>query len=243
MNFLVTGASSGIGRAVSSSLARRGNNVIAVARTLHLLESLKQQHKERVHIIAADISTASGRDEIVEYVNSTTSLDGLVHSAGSQVEPMRYQELDVQKILEDMNIHVMTPILINNRLEHALKGGRVLFIDSYSAKSPRTGWAGYSIVKAAAQMAARSAADEINQFKIIRAFPGGVRTPLVDVVLNSKQRSPTVKQFNELNSKGQLNDPEDIGNFIANILLTATDSQLDEREFWDFSDPKDQIFS
>lgn len=243
MNILVTGASSGIGRAVSNSLASRNHHVIAVARTQHLLESLRQDNLGRLHIIPSDISTISGCDEVVDYVRSLPSLDGIVHAAGSGVEPMRYQELNVQKILEDMNIHVMTPITINQRLRKNLTDGRVLYIDSDSADSPRNGWAGYSIVKAAAQMAARSAADEMDKFKVIRVFPGGVRTPLVDVVLNSKQQSPVVDMFNELNTTGRLSEPQLIGEFIANILTSASDTQLDEREYWRFDNSKDQIFS
>jgi len=73
-------------------------------------------------------------------------------------------------------------------------------------------------------------------------FPGGVHTPLIDAVLNSKQRSPAVAEFKKLSSNNQLNDPKIVGEFVANILTSATDSQLDERKYWDINCPEDQIF-
>lgn len=243
MNIIVTGASSGIGRAVGNALAAKGHSVIAVARTLPLLESLKQSFPDLIHVIATDISTESGCDDVVEYVKTAAPVNAIVHAAGSRIEPLPYEELDTKKLIQDMNIHVLIPILLNNRLKDALQGGRVLFVDSYSAINPRVGWAGYSIVKAAAQMAARAAAEEIFNARVVRVFPGAVRTPLVEAVLNSTQASPTVNLFRELNSKGEIINPALIGEFIANILVTATDSQLDERETWDFSRPEDQIFS
>ena len=244
MNILVSGASSGIGYAVAEALASRGHRVIAVARTFSLLDSLNQKYKDRVDVIVADISTLSGCDKVVEFVGEKIkALDCLVHAAGSQVDPAHYQDLDATKILADMNIHVMTPISLNNRLKQLLNQGRILYIDSYSSNSPRSGWAGYSIVKAAAQMAARSAADEIEDSRVIRVFPGAVCTPLVERVINSEQRSATVDMFNKMNSAGQITEPKIIGEFIANILLNATNSQLDEREYWDFHKPGDHIFS
>ena len=242
MTILVTGASSGIGRAVSCALAELGHDVIAVARTLHLLESLKQQYPDHIHVIATDIATPAGCDEIFDYIKTRTSLNGIVHAAGSKVEPQSYRDLEVSTILQDMNIHVMTPILINNKLKNKLKGGRVVYIDSYSAIAPRTGWAGYSIVKAAAQMAARAATAEAEDYKVIRVFPGAVRTPLVEAVLNSKQQSATVDLFKELDSSDHITEPDLIGAFVTNILVSASDSQLDERESWDFNKSEDQIF-
>jgi len=243
MSIVITGASSGIGLAVARSLAINGAEVIAVARTQRSLELLQQQFANRIHVIAADLSTDSGRGELLDHVNSIGSLNGIVHAAGSHISPTPYQALNEQSLLQDMRIHVTTPMVINNQLKEKLHGARVLFIDSYSASTPRTGWAGYSIVKSAAQMAARSAADELTQSRVIRVFPGAVQTPLVDVVLRSEQSSPTVDLFKQLKSTGQLSDPKSVGDFIADILLVATDAELDQREYWDINRSEDQIFS
>ena len=242
MTFIVTGASSGIGFAVAQSLAFRNEDVIAVARNADQLGLLKNSCGERIQIVPADLSTESGRMSVVEKARLIGNLNGIVHSAGSLIKPAEYRHLKSDEIIADLNIHVAVPITLNNTLEDELAGGRILYIDSYSASKLRVGWSGYSIVKAAAQMAARSAAEEITKSKVIRVFPGAVRTPLVETVLSKEQSSPTSDLFKELESKGAILEPTVVGEFIANILVNATDQQLEERELWDISNPNDRIF-
>jgi len=90
-------------------------------------------------------------------------------------------------------------------------------------------------------MAARSAAAELKQCSVIRVLPGGVRTPLVEAILNSKETSPTVETFKQLDSDGKLANAADIGLFISNVLVHATEDQLSARELWDFSRSEDHI--
>ncbi len=241
MLFIVTGASSGIGFAVANSLAIRNNNVIAVARSIDEHKELKSSYGERVQLVPADLSTEPGRHSVVEKANDIGKVDGIVHAAGSSILPADYQNLNSDEMIADFNIHVTAPIAINNALADVLSGGRILYIDSYSASNLRIGWSGYSIVKAAAQMAARSAAEEITNSTVIRVFPGAVRTPLVEKVLSTQQRSPTSEMFKAMESNGTITEPDAIGEFIADILLNATDQQLEQREIWDFSNPEDRI--
>lgn len=242
MSFIVTGASSGIGFAVARSLALRNNDVIAVARDADRLGSLKRSCGDHVHIVPADLSIESERLAVVEKANVMGKVDGIVHAAGSLITPVEYRDLKADEMLADLNIHVTVPISMNNALGDELSGGRIVYIDSYSANNLRIGWTGYSIVKAAAQMAARSAAEEMSKSKVIRVFPGAVKTPLVEAVLSSPQRSPTFDMFKEMESSGTISDPAVIGEFIADILVTATDQQLEERKIWDFGNPGDRIF-
>lgn len=242
MNFIVTGASSGIGNAVSLSLASRNHNVLAVARNADRLAALMSHGSDRIQSVPADLSTEAGRSTVVEKAKSIGKIDGIVHAAGSQIVPASYQNLDTDDLLADLNIHVAVPIALNHALEDECAGGRIVYIDSFSANNLRIGWSGYSIVKAAAQMAARSAAEEISNASVIRVFPGAVRTPLVDSVLLSEQSSPTIDLFRGLASSGAISEPDVIGEFIADILITATDQQLKERELWDFGNQNDHVF-
>ena len=242
MHYVVTGASSGIGAAAAASLARRGHHVIAVARNASRLECLRKEYKDLVHNIVADLTETHGQRTVADHVRSIGPIDGIIHSAGAQVPLKNYEDLDVERLLSDMKSHVAAPIQLNNVLRESIKGGRILFIDSYSASSPRVGWAGYSIIKAAAQMAARSAAAEIRDATTIRVFPGAVRTPLIETILATNHTSPVVEMFRDLDATDKFSDALSIGEFITNILTTATDEQLSARDFWDFTSPDDQIF-
>jgi len=229
---------------ITSSLLP-GNHVIAVARNAARLKYLGKEYKDLVHNIVADLAETHGQRAVADHVKSIGPIDGIIHSAGAHV-PLNnyhnYQDLDVESLLADMKSHVAAPIQLNNVLREALKGGRILFIDSYSANNPRVGWAGYSIIKAAARMAARSAAAEIKEATTIRVFPGAVRTPLIQTILTTNHTSPVVEMFRDLDATDNFSDAQSIGEFIANILTSVTDEQLSAREFWDFNSPDDQIF-
>lgn len=242
MLFIVTGASSGIGFAAARALAIQHHNVIAVARNADKLETLKSGHGDCIQILPADLSTESGRATVIEHAKHIGHIDGIVHAAGSLISPAGYQSLKADEMAADLTIHVSVPILLNSALEDELAGGRIVYIDSYSASSLRVGWSGYSIIKAAAQMAARSAATEIPKSAVIRIFPGAVRTPLVETMLTSQQSSPTFDLFKALESEGSISEPDIIGEFIANVMINATDQQLKEREIWDFNNPHDRHF-
>jgi len=238
---IVTGASSGIGRATAIALAKRGRTVICVARSDTALQALKQNYPKQIRIVRADLCDPAGISAVIESVKSVEHVAVLVHAAGSTVALQHYQDLQMPELLSHMGLHVSVPIELNNRLKNKLIGSRILYLDSYSAITPREGWSEYSIVKAAAQMAARSATVELNRSTVIRVFPGGVRTPLVEQLLMSTEKSATVTAFKALDADGGISEPDAVGQFLADILLKATEQQLTSRESWDFNNPDDHI--
>ncbi|MDH5421802.1 MAG: SDR family NAD(P)-dependent oxidoreductase [Acidimicrobiia bacterium] len=231
--FVVTGASSGIGRAVTVALAERDQSVLAVARDSNRLSQLAVQFS-RVTALASDLLTTEGVRQVVDACAAHGSLAGIVHAAGTLIEPQAFGAIDTGVLLDEMRVHVMAPIELNQRLRAQLS--RIVFLDSYSSNDLRVGWAAYSIVKAAAQMAARSAAEELRDVQVIRAFPGAVRTPLVDAVLNSPADSPTRRTFRALQSTGKLHPPDEIGEWIARLLLDTSDEELAARPTWQYGE-------
>lgn len=77
---LITGASSGIGAALTRACSNRGWTVYAVARRADRLHELFSQDSH-VHAITADISTESGCQQVVDALNGAT-VDILVNNAG-----------------------------------------------------------------------------------------------------------------------------------------------------------------
>jgi NAD(P)-dependent dehydrogenase (short-subunit alcohol dehydrogenase family) len=80
--FVVTGASSGIGRALTLDLARRGCDVIALARRKELLDSLQQEQPRRIRLLATDLANPSSARDVAAFVPAGGRVHGLVHSAG-----------------------------------------------------------------------------------------------------------------------------------------------------------------
>ncbi len=84
---LITGASSGIGKAFAETLAAKGANVILVARSKAKLESLaaqiRKEHKVSVGVIVGDLSEASMPDKIFAGVQKLgRQVDVLINNAG-----------------------------------------------------------------------------------------------------------------------------------------------------------------
>lgn len=236
--YIVTGATRGIGRAVALALAKRGFRVVAVGRSLDLLNSLSQACGPTVTPVHADLATPKSIEQIVSCIATENQIDGIVHAAGSLVPLEPYDSIDSDELVEHFRIHVGTPIALYRSVSRSRPVKRMLFIDSYSASTARLGWGAYSIVKAAAQMAARCAAQELPETRTIRAFPGAVNTQIVDSVLASDTETATT--FARMLEKGEFAEPHDVAEFLVALLVDASDELLASQDAFDYNNPVDR---
>ena len=158
---LITGASAGMA-ACASALAARGDAVIAVARRADVLSN-RFGDVENVTVVAADVGHADGRSAILEVVTNQTDdpLTSVIHGAASAVELQPWHQLDPDALTAHFHVHVASSIAITGSVHNQVGVERCVIFDSYSASTPRVGWSAYSILKAAAQMAFRAAAEEL----------------------------------------------------------------------------------
>ena len=89
---LVTGASSGIGRAIAEQLAAKGISLAITARReqklRELADQLKQAHNIRVDIFPADLAKAGAAQALYDAVTAVQNIDILVNNAGMAIGPM-----------------------------------------------------------------------------------------------------------------------------------------------------------
>lgn len=79
---VITGASSGIGKAIAEELARRGHNLYLVARTVAPMEEIAAQFPERdIHIRSVDLADAPARAEFIDELRELP-VSIIVNSAG-----------------------------------------------------------------------------------------------------------------------------------------------------------------
>ena len=231
--YIVSGASTGIGRAVAAAIASRKLTVMAVARSAEKLESLAEQYHPWIRTVAADLASAAGINKVSAAISGENAIAGIVHSAGSLVPLEPYDSIQATALVDHFRIHVGAPLALHQSIANEHNIDRVVFIDSYSAASPRHGWAAYSIVKAAAQMAARCASQELSDSGIIRVFPGAVKTRIVDEVMKSD--TETAKAFASMLDRGELAKPHEVAEFISSLLIDAPVDLLQTRESWDYN--------
>lgn len=107
---LITGASSGIGRALSFVFAEHGYDLVLVARNLDALNGVKStcesKHKVSVSLIVADLSERESANMVFTSVqNAGTTIDVLVNNAGiGDYDWFHESSLDRQQQMIDVNI-------------------------------------------------------------------------------------------------------------------------------------------
>ena len=212
--FLVTGASSGIGRELSIFLSNLGAFVYITARDkIRLKETFGLLSGDGHKWYSADLSIS---DEIVELMNSAYSdfgqLDGLIHCAGVQ------HTLPLQMISEDsydkiFNINTKSALFLSREFRRKGRynpnGSSIVFLSSAAALSGESGISEYSASKLALQGISRSLASELSRQKIrVNCIaPGVVKTGMTDKFLSSL----TSEQFFQIEGRhllglGEVND-------------------------------------
>ena len=84
-NFVIVGASSGIGRQTALELAESGANILAVGRNLERLKSLKDTCPQKIFTVSLDVLKANQddwSDALTNFVGNCGKIDGAVYSAG-----------------------------------------------------------------------------------------------------------------------------------------------------------------
>lgn len=115
---LVTGATSGIGRAFADRLAAQGYDIVAVGRDSARLDALVADHPEvTIRAVVADLSTARGIDSVAA-VAAAEPVDVLVNNAGV-AHYMPLADLPADKASELVHVKVLAPTL----LTRAVLGG------------------------------------------------------------------------------------------------------------------------
>jgi short-subunit dehydrogenase len=121
---LITGASSGIGAAFAWELARRGNDLILVARRKDRLDelarSMEQMFGIAAGIVAADLATEEGIVSVEQRIAAAENLELLVNNAGFGTRGLFFHA-DVAGQDQMHRLHILTTL----RLTHAALEGMV----------------------------------------------------------------------------------------------------------------------
>ena len=180
---IVTGASKGIGLAISQALAAAGAHVIAGARhnspELQALEAAGS-----ATFIAADLSTAEGPKALVAAAVARGGVDILVNNAGT-ANPRFGGVLSVtdEDWTDALTLNLLSAVrMTREAVPHMLSrgGGSIVMIGSVNAELPEWNIVDYSATKAAVANFAKSVSKEFGPkgIRVNTISPGPVSTPL-----------------------------------------------------------------
>jgi NAD(P)-dependent dehydrogenase (short-subunit alcohol dehydrogenase family) len=182
---LVTGASRGIGYALSVALARAGAHVVAVARTVGALEELDDAIRtagSAATLVPLDMRDFPGIYRLAAALNERHQrLDVLVGNAAIAGQRSPLDHVDPKAWDEAMAINVTANWHLIRAMDPLLKrapAGRAVFMTSGAATNARAYAGPYSVSKAALNALARTYADETTSTAVrVNLFnPGPTRT-------------------------------------------------------------------
>lgn len=227
---LVTGASSGIGRAISIELGNNGAGLILLGRDRKRLEetALALGPVEH-HIICHDLSNHSEiLPKVKEVYQSVGRIYGLCHCAGIvETRPLSSYKVESLRVMLDVNLISGLELAraVSRRDIMEEDGGSILFISSIYGRVGIPGQISYSASKGAVVAAARSMAIELarRKIRVNTISPGLVRTAMTDEAF-SKLSEQQVQEIEKSFPLGT-GTPEDVAR-AAVFLLAPQNSWI-----------------
>jgi short-subunit dehydrogenase len=186
---LVTGASSGIGRALAHCFARNGDSCVLLARSedaLHTLaDTLRSRYGVEASVLPADLSVPDAADTVGEWLRERDlTVDVLVNNAGFGTRGP-FAETDAERQMDMVTVNVtalthLTRRLLPDMLERG-RGG-VLNVASTAAFQPGPNMSVYYATKAYVLSLSEGLAEEVadHGVTVTCLAPGPTRTPFVD---------------------------------------------------------------
>lgn len=182
---LITGASSGIGRALAKVMARNGHNLVLVARNqpslCQLSDELREEFRIATRVIPKDLSVLTATQEIVEEVQQhAIRIDILVNNAGFDVFG-NFCETDMTKELQMIQVNLVSLTQLTKYLLADMRqqrSGRILNLGSTGSFIPSPLNAVYSATKAYVLSFSEAIAEELqgSGVTVTVLCPGATKT-------------------------------------------------------------------
>lgn len=184
---LVTGATSGIGRAVAQRLAARGDRLMLVVRSEDRVERLAAAIPSYWRIVVTDLADIEALADFdpLDGKPEVDRIDSVVHAAGvAELGPV--ETMDAGAWQRQLAVNLVAPALLTRAVLPALRaaGGTVVFVNSGAGLFAHPDWSAY----AAAKHGLRALADALRAeeaphgVRVTSVYPGRTATPMQEQV-------------------------------------------------------------
>jgi NAD(P)-dependent dehydrogenase (short-subunit alcohol dehydrogenase family) len=188
---LITGAGSGLGKALAIEGARAGASVILCGRNLAKLERVYDEIESlggpRPALALLDLATATA----VDYDNLAATiagefgkLDGVVHAAGLLGDRTPLEQYDVPTWCRVLHVNLTAPFILTQVLLPNLRrspDASVIFVSSGVVNNPRPFWGAYAVAKTGLESVRSMFAQELEgepNIRVNSVNPGRMRTAM-----------------------------------------------------------------
>ncbi|MFN8577632.1 MAG: SDR family oxidoreductase [Candidatus Sericytochromatia bacterium] len=191
---VITGASSGIGKAYAIDFAKYGSKIVLAARRTEKLEELANELKEKYNtetlVVTTDVSKKEDSNNLIEKaLEKFGAIDILINNAGISTFSFFHND-DTENLRKVMDVnywgmiyctHAVLPSMIKN------KSGKIINISSTSSRIAIPGMANYSATKHAMNGFSDALRLEVAKYgiKVITICPTVTKTDIVSTSINS----------------------------------------------------------
>jgi NADP-dependent 3-hydroxy acid dehydrogenase YdfG len=229
---VITGAGSGIGKAIAMRLAREGARLCLTGRHLEALETVAQDSRSSAAWVRCYQVDLTVDDDIGNLANRIEEdcgkIEMLIHSAGivalGLIEQASIKDFDRQ-----YRTNVRAPYAVTQALLPMLKSGigQVVFINSSAGLTARAKTSQYAATKHGLKAVADSLREEVNSrgIRVLSIYPGRTAGPFQEEVHRVEEKTYHPER---------LLQPDDVADMVVNSMklpLTAEVTDLSIRPF------------
>jgi NAD(P)-dependent dehydrogenase (short-subunit alcohol dehydrogenase family) len=234
--WLITGANSGFGRAITEAAVAAGDLVVATARRIESLDDLVRTHPRQVVPVRMDVTDHEAiRTTVANVIAEHGRIDVLVNNAG-RTHVGAVEETTDEELRDLFEVHLFGPAaLIRAVLPHmrTQRSGAIVQLSSMGGQLSFAGFGAYSATKFALEGLSEALADEAKSFgvKVLIVEPGSFRTSLFSGYSGSKETevyADSVGKTRQMITAGNGKQPGDPDKAAAAILtaLEAAETPL-----------------
>ena len=182
-NYLIAGASSGIGAATALELSRDADHLILVGRSMERLEDVAGRCESNAHVCSYDLNDLEHIKDIFSACKEFGfKLDGMVYSAGVNADcPIKVNRISLMQ--EAMTVNCFAFVEAGKYFYSKTvsnDGSAIVAVSSISGITCEKGMAPYSASKAALNAVVKTMAKEFSRrrIRVNAVLPAGVDTPM-----------------------------------------------------------------
>ncbi|GGS76678.1 oxidoreductase [Streptomyces violaceus] len=183
--WLITGASSGFGRAIAEAALAAGDVVVGAARRPEALDDLVAAHPDRVEALRLDVAdTGAAGAAVRDVVARHGRIDVLVNNAG-RTHVGAFEETTEEELRALFDVHVFGPAALTRAVLPYMRerrSGAIVQMSSMGGQLSFAGFSAYSATKFALEGMSEGLADEVADFgiRVLIVEPGAFRTSLFE---------------------------------------------------------------
>lgn len=220
-NAIVTGARTGIGRAIVERYAQEGANVWAIvhredAEWLSAMEALAAECGIWIKPVYMDLSDEEQiKQGMQTIIREKESIDILVNAAGVLSPKRLFTMTSMADMRQLMDVNYFATVLLSQlaaRVMMRQKSGSIVHISSVSAWAGDSAQLEYAVSKAAINCATKKMAAELGAYGIrVNAIAPG----LIETKMLAAEDSEDVEQLREQTMLKRIGKPEDVASMVA----------------------------